>query len=332
MLCSYLSERGVVVKSYEEWKKAVVHLECAADSQSIEERIAYRDELRVKLDNEEISHEQYAEEKSKGSRDVRSQGTAIFLQHESRRYLVTARHVLFDEKSAQYNHTQGLDGSDSIFNIIFRVPSLDEVLLNQAISENTRTEFLMNLGAGVSWMTPYTFSHPALDLAIISLDQRHNSRFADELIEKGYSPISLEDIAGQPSSEGADICAIGFPSATSLLGKMDLHPAEKNWASEYYSLPISSYGKVSMFHDALHFFWGDISIYPGNSGGPIIEDGKLVGIVSAQSSIWTEEMVNRENGDRYPLMARTRIPFAQVIKSKYIFDLLQKQIEKDSKS
>jgi CBS domain-containing protein len=38
-----------------------------------------------------------------------------------------------------------------------------------------------------------------------------------------------------------------------------------------------------MVHHILPFFWADMSIYPGNSGGPVVEDGKLVGVVSAQA-------------------------------------------------
>ena len=52
------------------------------------------------------------------------------------------------------------------FPIIFRVPSLDELARGDVPKIG---EFLMNLGAGVSSLTPYTFSDPSLDLAVISL-------------------------------------------------------------------------------------------------------------------------------------------------------------------
>jgi hypothetical protein len=35
-------------------------------------------------------------------RDIRYQGTAIFLKHEGRHFLLTARHVLHDELGAQH--------------------------------------------------------------------------------------------------------------------------------------------------------------------------------------------------------------------------------------
>jgi len=68
-----------------------------------------------------------------------------------------------------------------------------------------------------------------------------------------------------------------------------------------------------MCHPALPFFWADISIYPGNSGGPVIEDDKVVGIVSAQA-IWED----------------ARIPFARVIRMEHVRPLLDEQRRKDS--
>lgn len=85
----------------EEWKKAVVHLECATDSEHFYDRIKRMDELRKKLDSGEISQEEFGQEISGRSRDLRFHGTALFISHNQRRYLLTARHVLFDEHSAK---------------------------------------------------------------------------------------------------------------------------------------------------------------------------------------------------------------------------------------
>ena len=40
---------------YEKWKKAVIHLECATDSEHFYDRIKRIDQLRVKLDQGEIT-------------------------------------------------------------------------------------------------------------------------------------------------------------------------------------------------------------------------------------------------------------------------------------
>lgn len=322
---------------YEEWKKAVVHLECATDSEHFYDRIKRIDQLREKLDQGEISQEEFGQEIMGRSRDLRYHGTALFISHNERRYLLTARHVLFDEVSAKREYEEELERAKSwpensrqhilqyaneralnnIFSIIFRVPSLDEVLQKGA---EAHREFLMNLGAGASFTVPYTFSSPELDLALVSLDQR-DSRFAEQLIELGYEPISSDLIDEYPSSEGADIFTVGFPSATALIGQVSQHPASAHWASSHFSLPVFSFGKVSMLHGELPFYWCDMSIFPGNSGGPVIENGKLVGVVSAQATLPIDEVPN----------IKTRIPFGKIIKTCYVKELLQIQEQKDSR-
>ncbi len=74
-----------------------------------------------------------------------------------------------------------------------------------------------------------------------------------------------------------------------------------------------------MMHDQLPFFWVDMSIYPGNSGGPLIEGNNLVGVISAQATLPTEAAPD----------IRTRIPFGKIIKTKYVRDLLNIQEHKD---
>ncbi|SWM24316.1 serine protease [Klebsiella pneumoniae] len=319
------------------WKKAVIHLECAADSEDLDDNINRQDELREKLSKGEISNEEYIDQFSSKTRDIRIHGTAIFIIHNGKRYLLTARHVLFDEGRAKREHKEEITrserfpehmregilresnerGLNRIFNIIFRVPSLDEALASKGYEHRN---YLMNLGAGIPSSHPYTFSSPELDLALISLDQRHKD-FADELIERGYIPISSELISDSPSSEGARVFSVGFPGATSLIAQVNLHPASANWSSSYVSLPVFSWGKVSMLHPELPFYWCDMSIYPGNSGGPLIENGKLVGIVSAQATLPLEGAPQ----------VRTRIPFGRIIKAGFVKKLFEEQDIKDQR-
>lgn len=322
---------------YDQWKKAVVHLESATDSEHFYDRIKKMDELREKLDRGDISQKEFGQEISGRSRNLRYHGTALFISHDERRYLLTARHVLFDEHSAkreleeemkraknwpEYSREHIIASANeralnNIFNIVFRVPSLDEVVSGGASGHR---EFLMNLGAGASFTVPYTFSRPDLDLALISLDQR-DERFAEELIGLGYTPIPSELISEGPSSEGAEIFTVGFPSATALLGQVSQDPASAHWSSSHLSLPVFSWGKVSMLHDQLPFYWCDMSIYPGSSGGPVIEDGTLVGVVSAQATLPIDAAPE----------VRTRIPFGKIIKTCFVKELLEIQEGKDQR-
>lgn len=319
----------------EKWKRAVINLECATDSEHVFDQLKRIDEWREKYSKGEISFEEYTRHSEVRSRDVRIRGTAIFIIHNERRYLLTARHVLFDQHSASREHQETVDRYERmqipinnddlanfyqeslcrIFDIIFRVPSLDEVVAEDGFKS---PEFLMNLRGGVPHFYPYTFSHPDLDLAIISLDQK-NKDFAEQLISVGYIPIPSELIVGGPSEEGAEVFTVGFPGATSSITQMNQDPGNAHWSSSNVSLPVFSWGRVSMLHQQLPFYWCDMSIYPGNSGGPLIENGKLVGIVSAQAILPLEGA---------PQLS-TRIPFGKIIKTEFVRQLLKEQEAKD---
>lgn len=128
-----------------------MHLECATDSEHFYDRIKRIDEQRALLDEGKITHEQFAEEIIGRSRDIRFHGTALFLSHEGRRHLLTARHVVWDEWSAKRELEEEAQralswpehmradilrsavekAQNNIFHIIFRVPSVDEVLAKQ---------------------------------------------------------------------------------------------------------------------------------------------------------------------------------------------------------
>jgi Trypsin-like peptidase domain len=304
----------------EKWKRAVIHLECATDSEQPSQ------DMRIPT-----------------TRDIRFHGTALFLTHENRRYLLTARHVIWDEISAKRNLEKAefeLNNAEAanqqffqwgvksaqdkfttnIFRIIFRVPSFDEVISENSKSspESDHRIFLMNLGAGSSNTVPYTFSEPKLDLAIISLDQR-NSDFANELQNLGFAPVAFEDIGEEPDFEGQELFTIGFPEETSIVGQVSQHVASAHWSSSDFSLPVFSFGRVAMLHKDLEFFWADMSIYPGNSGGPVVANNRLVGVVSGQATLPIDEAPE----------VRTRIPFGKIIKTSFVRSLLEEQAQKD---
>jgi hypothetical protein len=325
------------------WKKAVIHIECRTDSLHIFDKIKRITELRKKFESEEISKDKFMEEQLLiwgKSKDMGIQGTALFLIYKSKRYLVTARHVVWDEKSADRefeeekertitwpeNRRRDIINSaeerrqNRISSIIFRVPSRDENI------SKDKPRFLMNLGAGVTSSLPYTFSSEKIDLAIISLDDLLDSQFVDELLELGYEPISLEDINEEPTGEGSEVFTVGFPGAISIIDTLNRHPAEANWASNDFSLPAFAFGKVSMLNEELFYFWADMSVYPGNSGGPVIEDDKLVGVVIAQAT--TPSSVQSEKIGEISL--DVPIPFGQIVKAKCLSDLIEQQEQKDN--
>lgn len=326
------------------WKRAIVHLEGATDQATLKESIEAWSELsRRRIAGEITSEKWQAEVMETGRRELRYRGTAIFLIHKQRHYLVTARHVLWDERQARgvadllapngptnaiMQHALSMMMQEAfdnyIFGVIFLVPSFDEYL-TQALSETPQHgDMLMNLSAGTRDTTPYTYSAPSIDLAVISLDNRDHAVTA-RLLERGYVPISSDLIADEPTCEGAEVFTVGFPAVTSEVAQLLISPTALLWRSEILSLPHSTYGRVSLLHPALPYFCADITIYPGNSGGPVIEGDHLVGIVSAQPSIEVELEGSAIDG----FSASARVPLGIMIKAGEIRELLRKQEEKD---
>ncbi len=330
--------------AFERWRKAVVHLECATNSEDIFARTKRLDEFRERYQKGEITQDQWLQGMLGGLRDIRFRGTALFIRNADRRFLVTARHVLWDELSAkrmveepknalpqslpdsmreEFLSPFKRDSLIQIFPIVFRVPILDELPITPPTLLTLLPASLTNLGSSPYSIAPYTFSDPELDLAIVSLNQR-NYGFAEDLERQGCTPIASEEFADGPSAEAAEVFTVGFPGSIAVLAERPLKLEVGLWASGAVCLPTFAFGRVSMLHQKLDFFWCDMSIYPGNSGGPVIENNKLVGIVSAQPTIPIE--------GRGVSQATTRIPFAKVTKAKHIIPLLDEQIKKDKEA
>lgn len=346
-ITSFAQKKTMEDDNIDKWKRAVIHLECATNSISHEDsHKEFMEAVQLRKD-QKITEEEYVNliKKSSVSRDIRYNGTGVFVKVKGKRYIVTARHVLWDELEARRDYDREVKwaeswpidqrqelldrakerGSKKIFSIVYRVPSLDKLIKSSAETRNIsmHREYMMNLGAGSYDLGVYTFSSPELDLAVISLDNPNDpeKEFADALEEDGYRPISIDDIAHESLIEGTDVMAVGYPSATAVLGQVNISEAQRSWASGQFSLPVFSFGKVSMENSNLYFFWTDISIYPGNSGGAVVSKNKLVGIVSAQALIPVEG-----GKDMF-----TRIPFGKIIKAKYLFELIDQQDKKDQK-
>jgi hypothetical protein len=334
---------GKTMKSRKEWKKAVINIEGAADSKSNDQLMQYISSLRLSLLKGEITREDFkssfelaltmSKEALTHTRDIRESGTAIFFLHEGHYYLFTARHVVIDERRAAANTHSLTESDDAIYRIFFKVPSLDEFINSVVSNSPLATASLMNLGAGPDMCRAYTVSTEEEDLAIISLTAQHSSQgkfFTHVLLELGYEPCTFDDLADEPSEEGAEIYTVGFPGAISILGHLvDMPEHEKHWSSYTVTQPVFAFGRVAMMHPGLDYFWCDISAFPGNSGGPIIEDGKLVGIISQQALETVLELCkgNKHNPTE---KFKTGIPFAKIIKSSLLRNMLAAQIDKDN--
>jgi hypothetical protein len=74
--------------------------------------------------------------------------------------------------------------------------------------------------------------------------------------------------------------SFGFPADFFQVGKKNLPPAVYNWQSDILSLPVVSEGTISDEMPTNSWFSGNIFVYHGNSGGPIVSNNKLIGLVS----------------------------------------------------
>ncbi len=109
-----------------------------------------------------------------------------------------------------------------------------------------------------------------------------------------------------------------------------MHPAAAHWSSTWVSLPAVVWGHVSIIHPRLNYYWVDMSVYPGNSGGPVIERDKIVGIVSEQAVVPIQEDAPESDSapERNP-PSTYKIPFARITKARYVRPLIEAQILKD---
>ncbi|HEX9990370.1 MAG TPA: trypsin-like peptidase domain-containing protein [Chloroflexia bacterium] len=338
----------------ERWKRAVVHLEGVsrdADPNNVDEQLRQLDE---KLRSGAISQEEYDElTSSLPAHGARSLGTAIFFAHMGRRYLITARHVLADNYAAAKRlqeeterNKRSMESPDPlpsshyldrlqsatesaenlIYNLIVRVPSL-----NEALDSMNKGQDLVTMSGIMSLNTmAYTLTDKSLDIGILSVDTgfNNNKQFMDELEARGYEPITVGDIADGPSAEGAEVFSVGYPGGLTTVARLNLPIAVANWASKTVSVPAFVFGRVSVLHSALPYFWCDMSNYPGNSGAPVVENGKLIGIAVTQPAS-LDEVLHSDTYEKLPARSKTGMPFAQVVKANNVKKLIDTQLKKD---
>jgi hypothetical protein len=299
-------------KEMEIWKRAVIHIECTTDIETVQQRIH---------SSKESLHEYHEE---------RHSGTAVFIKHQNRRYLVTPRHIVHDTLQAKQHLSKAVDGlsdtwsqefrktylqsarqraNNCIFNVIYTVPSLREYSDKTA---QMTPEFLLGLGTGSDTPLSYTFSDSVFNLAVISLDPLY-SRFADRLVSSGYVPISSDAIIDQPSSENADIIIVDFPLMPALFHQLDVEMAEKAWETGLISIPTFTFGRVISMDEQQPTFICDVNLFSGNRGGPVIEGETIIGIINTIPRTEINDVVSIE-----------------VLKGKHIKTLLNVQAEKDN--
>jgi len=262
----------------EKWMSAIINIEFRRDPNT---------DILIKIVNDfrsgKITQDQMVNLINQGYLDPRingsGTGTAIYMMYKGMHLLVTARHMVFDEQTKK---------------------AFDKILIIQDSSEKVHREgeaVIMNLNMrGHTMPTSYLFSSKEDDLAVIVLEETVRSKYFIDVLEKrNYKPISIEDIDKECKlKKGQEIMSFGYPNEISTRTTKTLSISEAYWESPYKSIPAYSIGKVADFIDKANYFYGDIFVTHGNSGGPIVSKNKLVGIVHGAFDPNTEYPVFKE--------------------------------------
>lgn len=241
------------------------------------------------------------------SDDYISLGAGLFVKEETTRanktkniqyFIITAKHVVLDNSGKLYSYVGEINRyANAIEEQEVLMYKLDESL------KDYRSHY-----------EPVMLSKDDVtDLAAISLNSPVTEDFLKYLLRQGYEPIDISEFENSDVVEGDEILSIGFPNGS------DIEMLLRNNTDNINSLPVFSFGKVAMNHQDLVFFLGDLSNHEGNSGGPVVKDNKVIGIVSSQPARKYRVLgsSNRE------IEIDIRYPLALIIKSKEVLRIIQ---------
>jgi len=252
------------------WIKAVINVECQSNF--------FTSKLFVEMQSEEKNNpgkytKEYRNKIQSNYLKKRYTGTAIYFLHKKKHYLISARHVLEDvEASIQ----------PEIYDLIFLRPNGSDLIDGKILEQDTNYAHYIRTSARQKLnQIPFIFSSKEIDLAIVSLNDIpvYGPQFINTLKNKGYVPITLSDIDTLGNiSKNDKILAVGFPNFSEIQQKK-LSMDYLNWQSFVISIPVISKGIVEdVTNDTYSYFTGNIFVYRGFSGGPVIADNKLIGI------------------------------------------------------
>ena len=227
--------------------------------------------------------------------EPRGAGSGIYIKNDTGVYLVTAKHVLYDDK--------GMLKGDNVILISYDGNEVKK-----------RIEFRVDLK--VANKESNVFYHPSKDIAVIRTVRFSKKDKTNEMVshlasgvtekaEKGASVTisttkdtkSFKDV--KPSN---DVYLLGYPTSLSLDIEDILDPTS----------PLLRKGIVAGKNEKNHTIIIDCPVFQGNSGGPVFEleddnagtrHTKLIGIVSKfvplvekwKSSLYEYENINLSN-------------------------------------
>lgn len=273
---SYAQKLSSKQKVIDKWVHATINIQCQGSLSEEEEM--QETERSSKIFRQFLNHEISEVEYRRKTDSItllsilrNNTGTATYLLYNKHHYLLTARHVL----------AGGIDPEHPMISRLFLVNDVNNPGNIRQIDTNNNMyysgepePFLMNYNI-------FMCSSINDDIAIICLDDgRMGTRFWKALDKRGYVPVGIDDIDFKCDiKSNQKFLSIGYPQDISLVGKKILPIAAFMWESFSISQPILTNGQIADAKIGNNYFYGDIFVYHGNSGGPAIVNNKLVGIV-----------------------------------------------------
>jgi hypothetical protein len=257
---------------------------------------------------------------------IKITATGIFIFYHNKHYIVTARHFLVDENSMIKNEVH------------FRIFLIDNGSTNLFL-KNTNYDtmpdvhYLDGFASGKDINdVKYQLSDTVADIAVISLDDIPGTgkQFIGALYTRGYRPISISDIDTSNLHTRDKIQAVGFPDELSRLPnqtkRYDL--SVYYWQSPWVTIPVVSTGYIrySRLANNVPLFTGNIFIYHGFSGGPVLRNNKLIGLSVAYGGIRENSGDSLLNyySDEYSLFSNAKNILAILRKIEKRFKPIQK--------
>ena len=293
-----ISRDSIIAK----WIKAVISIEC---TESIDKKINF---ITGRLVRREID----TVEANKEAAFVQEHpnklwGTAILLEYQKDTFLLSARHVFADtgqyDTNAVYHDIVLMENPSTFLNtpgksILIDTPTTKSIpgvitILNPNVTIN---HIYIDRGddeEGISLNSVYTpnkeknrkkykLSPTDTDIGLIDLNNCNyeGKAFLKTLTRRGYQPIKLSDIDNFENVRKLDsILCFGYPME-SFTGRREISAFRGMFENNIQAIPMITEGIVTLSERKSPFFEAGIFTYHGSSGGPIVKNNRLIGLVN----------------------------------------------------
>ena len=246
--------------------------------------------------------------------DGRSTGSGFYLNTEKVTYLVTARHVLYDESTSRLRGKQA-------------------TLRSYGKDPKDKTHNLLSLNLGTLEANSDVKAHSVYNVAIVRtgtrLTKEGQSTFTlvggVSIINKATSGLlavsSNKAIRFDQVLVGNDVYIFGYPSSLGI----------KNVPQIDYERPLLRKGIIAGLNEKTKTIILDCPVYGGNSGGPVLQveettlghrEFRLIGIVK-QFVPYAEEWLNKSQ--RYTNITLSNSGYSVAESVDAVFDLIGDQ-------